>query len=189
MRGYPDNGKLNDALDLAEQHLLNCYRTHRAQGLLPDAEALRAAVVPALVEEVAQQAALTFWQHLDEWIAQKRGAGLLATARTYATAARHLREFSQASRYAVDFDTITASFGQKFTAYLVGPAHLTDNTVHKVLTRFKVFMKWAGEHGLHTNTYYQRLTWTKREPRRDDAYHPGGGPVGGVGPAGRWLPR
>ncbi|TVT40629.1 site-specific integrase [Hymenobacter setariae] len=164
VRGYAENGKLNDALDLAEQRLLDCYRTHRAQGLLPDAEVLRAAVAPVPVEEVAQQATLTFWQHLDEWVAQKRAAGLLNTARTYATAARHLRDFSQKQRYAVDFDTITPSFGDKFTAYLVGPANLTDNTINKVLAKVKVFMKWTGHRGLHNNTYYPRLSWAKREP-------------------------
>ncbi|MGI4834959.1 MAG: phage integrase SAM-like domain-containing protein [Janthinobacterium lividum] len=69
------------------------------------------------------------------------------TARTYATAARHLREFAQASRFAVNFDTIMPTFGERFTAYLVGPvgpAHLTDNTISKILTRVKLFMKWAG---------------------------------------------
>jgi integrase len=77
---------------------------------------------------------------------------------------RHLREFSQTQRYAVDFDTITPAFGDRFGAYLIGPAKLTDNTVAKVLARVKVFMKWAAARDLHTNTYYPRLTWTKREP-------------------------
>jgi hypothetical protein len=45
-RGYPANGTLNDTLELAEQQLLDCYNEHRAQGLLPGAEALRAAVAP-----------------------------------------------------------------------------------------------------------------------------------------------
>jgi len=162
-RGYPDNGALNDALDLTEQQLLTCYRQHRAQGQLPTAEALRAAVVPAAAEE-APAAAVSFWQHLGEWEQQKRAAGLLNTARTYATAARHLHEFAQASRYGVDFDTITPTFADKFTAYLVGPAHLTDNTVSKILTRLKLFMKWAAGRGLHTNTYFPKMTWARREP-------------------------
>ena len=164
VRGLPDNGELNDALDLAEEQLLNCYRQHRAQGQLPSTEALRVAVVPVPAEQVAAAAAVTFWQHLDEWVEQKRAAGLLNTARTYATAARHLREFAQAQRYGVDFDTITPNFGEKFTAYLVGPAHLTDNTISKILTRVKLFMKWAAGRGLHTNTYYSKLTWARREP-------------------------
>jgi integrase len=164
VRGYAENGLINDALNLAEQQLLDCYRTHRAKGLLPDAEALRAALAPMPAEEVVQQATHTFWQHLESWVTQKRGAGLLNTARTYATAAYHLREFAQKQPYSLDFDTITSSFEEKFTAYLVGPANLTDNTINKVLTRLKVFMKWAGHRGLHTNTYYPRLNWAKREP-------------------------
>jgi integrase len=164
VRGLPDNGKLNDALVLAEQQLLDCYRTHRAQGLLPDAKALRAALAPMPVGEVAHQVTRTFWQHLEDWVAQKRAAGLLNTARTYATAAYHLREFAQKQPYDLSFDNITASFEEKFTAYLVGPANLTDNSINKVLAKIKVFMKWASHRGLHTNTYYPRLNWAKREP-------------------------
>lgn len=164
VRGLPDNGKLNDALELAEQQLLDCYRAHRAKGQLPSTEDLRAAVVPVPAEQTAAVTTAGYWQYVDEWVAHKHTAGLAGTARTYATAMRHLREFSQAQRYAVDFDTITPSFGDKFGAYLIGPAKLTDNTVAKVLARVKVFMKWAAARDLHTNTYYPRLTWTKREP-------------------------
>ncbi|MVN76447.1 tyrosine-type recombinase/integrase [Hymenobacter sp. HMF4947] len=164
VRGYPDNGTLNDALDLAEAQLIKCYGSYRTKGQLPDAESLRAAVTPVPIEKVAQAAAMSFWEHLDEWVSQKKAAGLLNTARTYATAARHLREFASAQRYGVDFDTITSRFGEQFTAYLVGPAHLTDNTVSKILTRVKLFMKWAASRGLHTNTFYPKLTWSRREP-------------------------
>lgn len=163
VRGLPDNGALNDALELAEEQLLTCYREHRAQGQLPTTEALRAAIVP-VPAKTAEAAAVSFWQHLSEWESQKRAAGLLNTARTYATAARHLREFAKASKYAVDFDTINATFADKFTAYLVGPAHLTDNTISKILTRVKLFMKWAGGRGLHANSYYPKMTWARREP-------------------------
>ncbi|WP_310390967.1 site-specific integrase [Hymenobacter sp.] len=163
VRGYPDNGTLNDALELAEKQLLTCYQNQRAQGMLPSVEVLRAAIVPALpVPKPAP--ALSFWQHVGEWESQKRAAGLLNTARTYATAIRHLREFAQTTGYAVDFDTITPTFGDKFTTYLVEKVRLTDNTVSKVLARVKRFMKWAAERGLHTNTRYTQLRWALREP-------------------------
>ncbi len=166
VRGYPDNGALNDTLELIEEQLLACYSDHRTKGVLPTTEALRAAVVPASPVEPAPlpTPALSFWQHLADWEGQKRAAGLLNTARTYATAARHLREFAQSTGYAVDFDTITPTFGDKFTAYLVGPAHLTDNTVGKVLARVKRFMRWSAERGLHTTTQYTHLRWALREP-------------------------
>ena len=109
VRGLPDNGALNDALELAEERLLICYREHRALGLLPTVESLREAVIPVPVE-TKEAAAATFWQHLEEWEGQKRAAGLLNTARTYATAARHLREFAKANKYAVGFETITPTF-------------------------------------------------------------------------------
>jgi hypothetical protein len=60
VRGLPDNDKLNDALELAEQQLLDCYRTYRAQGQLPSTEDLRAAVVPVPAEQVAAVASAGF---------------------------------------------------------------------------------------------------------------------------------
>ncbi|SFP79678.1 site-specific integrase [Hymenobacter arizonensis] len=164
VRGYPENGSLNDTLELAEKQLLACYGDHRAQGLLPTTEALREAIVPVPAEAQVATAAISFWQHMEEWLSLKRASGLLGTAKTYATAARHLRDFARVNKYAVDFDTITPAFGDRFTAYLMGPANLTDNTISKVLSRIKVFMKWAAARGLHTNVYYLKLNWARREP-------------------------
>ncbi|RZL10164.1 MAG: hypothetical protein EOO62_13355 [Hymenobacter sp.] len=67
MRGLPDNGKLNDALELAEQQLLTCYQEYRALGQLPSTEALRAAVQPvaAPVASVVPMAQ-SLWDYFDE---------------------------------------------------------------------------------------------------------------------------
>lgn len=162
-RGLPDNGHLNDTLALIEKQLTTCYTEARRRGELPTMDDLRAAVVPA-EPEPTPAAAQTFWQHLAEWVDQKRAGGQLNTARTYATAARHLREFAHAKKYPLDFDTITPRFGDLFTAYLVGPAKLTDNTIEKVVAKVKTFMKWAGARGLHNNAAYQQLSWARREP-------------------------
>jgi hypothetical protein len=84
VRGLPDNGTLNDALELAEQQLLDCYRTYRAQGQLPSVEHLRAAVVPVPAEQVAAVASAGFWHHVEEWVSYKHAAGLAGTANCYA---------------------------------------------------------------------------------------------------------
>jgi integrase len=162
-RGYPANGTLNDTLELAEQQLLDCYNEHRAQGLLPVAEALRGAVAPAPTPQAAVLVR-SFWDYFDEWIALARAQHKPRSAQVYATAARHVREFAQASKYAVDFDTITPTFGDRYTTYLLHQVKLTDNTVAKQVLTLKRFLRWARDRGYTNATGFDRLSWKRQEP-------------------------
>lgn len=166
VRGYPDNGALNDALELAEERLLACYRNHRAQGLLPNAEALRAAIEPEPVVAASSSTVLarSFWDYFNEWIDLARTQRKPRSAQVYATAARHLREFGQASKYAVDFDTITLTFGDRYATYLLHTVKLTDNTVAKQILTLKRFLRWARDRGYTDATGFDRLSWKRQEP-------------------------
>jgi integrase len=165
VRGLPANGELNDTLELAEKQLLACYREHRAQGLLPTAEVLRAAILPQQpAVAAATSPAPTFWQHFDEWIALARAQSKPRSAQVYATAARHLREFGQSTSYAVDFDTITPTFGDRYTTYLLHKVKLTDNTVAKQVLTLKRFLRWARERGYTQATGFDKLSWKRQEP-------------------------
>ncbi|QNE40904.1 site-specific integrase [Hymenobacter sp. NBH84] len=162
-RGLKDNGPLNDRLSKVRTLLTDCYNLHLSNGNLPSAEHLRAAVV--LKEAAAVESGpRTFWECHAEWEALTRAAGQVRTAQTYATAARHLREFGEASGTAIDFNLITPTWGDKYTAYLLHTAKQTDNTIHKNLSRLKRFMKWAAERNYHDSTGYTRLTWKRQEP-------------------------
>jgi integrase len=165
VRGLPDNGELNDALELAEERLLACYREHRAQGLLPSTEALRAAVEPvqAIVPVIAKPGP-TFWGYFDEFIAVTRAQAKIGSAKVYATVARHLREYEQASKYAVDFDTITLAFGDRYATHLLHTVKLTDNTVAKQILTLKRFLRWARDRGYTDATGFDRLSWKRQEP-------------------------
>ncbi|WP_151088049.1 site-specific integrase [Hymenobacter baengnokdamensis] len=164
-RGLPDNGKLNDALALAKQQLLDCYQVHRSQGQLPSSESLRAAVVPVAAPTGSTAPKVrTFGDYFDEWIALARAQQKPRSAQVYATAARHVREFAQATGYAVDFDTITPTFGDRYTTYLLHKVRLTDNTVAKQVLTLKRFLRWARERGYTDATGFDRLTWKRQEP-------------------------
>ncbi|RZL10163.1 MAG: hypothetical protein EOO62_13350 [Hymenobacter sp.] len=82
----------------------------------------------------------------------------------YATAARHLREFAQASKYAIDFDTSTPTFGDRYTTYRLHKVKLTDNTVAKQVLTLKRFLRWARDRGYTNATSFDRLTWKRQEP-------------------------
>lgn len=164
VRGYADNGTLNDALELMEEQLLQCYKEHRAQGLLPSAEGLRAAIVPEQAVVPAPQIATSFWGYFDEFIAVTRAQAKIGSAKVYATVARHLREYEQSSGYAVDFDTITLSFGDRYATHLLHKVRLTDNTVAKQILTLKRFLRWARDRGYTAATGFDRLSWKRQEP-------------------------
>lgn len=167
-RGYPRNGALNDWLELLADRLTVCCDAHAAAGTAPTADELRAlaATEPAPEPDPVAAASdvVTFWQRFDEWVAYTRAAGTVATAQANATAGRHLREFSEVNGYALDFDTLTPTVGDRWCTYLLDTAGLTDNTINKVLARFKSFMKWAAKRGYTDNAALSRVTWAQREP-------------------------
>ena len=166
-RGYPRNGAINDWLELLAERLGTCADEHAAAGTVPTAEELRILAefeTPAAPIVPETPAPRLFWQRFEEWVNYTRTAGNVATAQAHATAGRHLRKFSEAQGYTIDFDTLTPTVGDRWTAYLLEVAGLTDNTISKNLTRLKTFMKWAAKRGYTDNTALSRVTWAQREP-------------------------
>ena len=166
-RGNELNGHLNDALAGIAERLLLTHAQHLAAGTVPTAATLREAAEPERLTEAEPEApkpGVSFWDCYAEWTAYTHATGTRATAQANATAGRHLREFSQAHGYALDFDTLTPTVGDRWTAYLLDVVGLTDNTINKALGRLKSFMKWATKRGYTTNTALSRVTWAQREP-------------------------
>ncbi|QNH60994.1 site-specific integrase [Hymenobacter sediminicola] len=165
-RGYPDNPSLNTALSTQGKQIEECYAAYLAQGLVPTAAQLKEAAAPKLQPEAAAPpaAGLQFWDYFAEWVELARLRGKARSASVYDTTGRHLRGFEKKAKYAVGFDTITPAFNDRFTAYLLTTAGLTDNTVAKQVMTLKRFMKWAAERGYHSSIGYERLTWKRQEP-------------------------
>ena len=164
-KGNELNGLLNDALADMVQQLLLTYSESLATGTLPTAAALREAAAPERPDEPAPvPVGGLFWQRYEEWVNYTRAAGTVRTAQAHATAGRHLREFSQAQGYAIDFATLTPTVGDRWAAYLLNVAGLTDNTINKHLGRLKSFMKWAAKRGYTDNAALTQVTWARREP-------------------------
>jgi len=165
-RGNELNGHLNDALAGISERLKEAYAQHLAAGIIPTAAALREAAAPERPDEPAPTPSVggLFWQRYDEWVAYTHAAGTVRTAQAHATAGRHLREFSEAQGYAIDFVTLTPTVGDRWAAYLLNVVRLTDNTINKHLGRLKAFMKWATKRGYTDSTALERVSWARREP-------------------------
>ncbi|UOR06223.1 site-specific integrase [Hymenobacter aerilatus] len=164
-RGYPDNPAVNDALEVKGKQIEDCYASYLAEGLLPTAAQLKEAAAPKKQDATPEAApTLTFWDYYTEWVELTRVRGKARSASVYETTGRHLRGFEKKAKYAVGFDTVTTTFNDRFTTYLLGTAGLTDNTVAKQVMTLKRFMKWAAERGYHQSIGYERLTWKRQEP-------------------------
>jgi integrase len=162
VRGYPANGVLNDTLELLSERLLSCYDSYRAKGEVPSAEVLRGGAVPTEAPVLDVPTAAQFWTVFDEWVTLAHARGKVTSGRLYATVGRHLRDFERASGLVVDFDTITASFGDRYTTYLLHTVRLTDNTVAKQVSTLKRFLRWARERE-YTTTAFEKLNWKRQE--------------------------
>jgi site-specific recombinase XerD len=163
LKGYPQNGSTNDALDLLAERLLTYYDEQRALGLLPSAEALKALAQPEAPAAPAP-ARRSFVDYFNEWVSLTKAKGKITTARAGNTTLRHLKEFEQATGYAVAFDTITPTFADHYTAYLLGPANLTDNTIVKHIDRLRRFMRFAVDRGYTTARDWEKIKWKRQEP-------------------------
>ncbi|UOQ74121.1 site-specific integrase [Hymenobacter cellulosilyticus] len=156
------NQVLNDTLDLFREQLLEFYADQRAKGLVPDAQALRAAIEPKEVSAVPEKADAL--HAFADWIDYCSRSKRPNTIKVYRTALRHLREFGQYTKHPIDFDYFNLGFADKFTSYLMDQRELADSAIHKNLATLKNFLGYAQDRGLHTNTAFKRFTWRRREP-------------------------
>ncbi|KUG09398.1 tyrosine-type recombinase/integrase [Solirubrum puertoriconensis] len=163
-RGYQQNGALNDALDLLAKQLLAYCDEQRALGLLPSPEVLRELAAPQAPAPNPKAQRKTFAEYYTEWVQLTLARGKVGTARAGNTTLRHLQDFEKATGYAVDFDTITPAFADAYTAYLMGPADLTDNTIAKHFDRLRRFMRFAVDRGYTEARGWEKMKWKRQEP-------------------------
>ncbi|MBD2722205.1 site-specific integrase [Hymenobacter armeniacus] len=175
-RGNNQAGRLNDMLAAMRTRLENYYLDAIAAGTLPTAEQLRQAIEPELTPAEAPAPPLAAEVEPEA----PAGPGLLAaylawdvalqhqvrpaTRASNATTYKHICHFQERSGYRVDFDTMTPVFAAQFCTYLLNEVGLTDNSLAKILTRLKAFLRYAHEHGLTERADFRFIKWKRREP-------------------------
>jgi integrase len=139
------------------------YGKQRATGVIPGPKELRAVVEP-VKEEEQEHAQPSFFACYDEWLEICEVTKRPNTIKTYRTTLSHLRAFEQHARFAITFESLNASFGDYFPAYLIKQRQLTDAVVKKNITILKTFLTYATDRGLNENLAYKRYSWKHREP-------------------------
>ncbi len=108
--------------------------------------------------------ARAFASYFTEWIDLTIGLEKIETAKAGKTTLHHLLAFEQTAGFAVGFDTITPTFGDAYTSYLLGPAGPTGNTIAKHFDRLRRFMRFAVDRGYTTARGWEKLKWKRQEP-------------------------
>lgn len=86
------------------------------------------------------------------------------TLKQYKTLYRHLREFAQATRYNLNFDTVNGNFDESFFNYLTNKENpLSPSSVNKVYGIFKAFLTYATRKGYNSNMLYQTFQHKRKK--------------------------
>jgi|GEM_PF-1389124 len=174
-RGYALAGQLNATL-VAQRAQLEAYLLAAlAGGLVPTPEQLRrvldpapvdapAAPLPAAEEPAADTPAPDLLAAYVAWDLAQADRRSPRTRQANAATLNHLRAFTATTGYAVNFGHINPIFANRFTSYLLATGRLTDNSLAKVLTRLKAFLREAQAQGLTPPQDLRFLNWKRQEP-------------------------
>ena len=67
---------------------------------------------------------------------------------------RHLENYQKAKKTKIEFDKIDLTFYNDFVEYLTTKLKLAPNTIGKLITNLKVFLREAFDEGITTNNIF-----------------------------------
>lgn len=83
---------------------------------------------------------------------------------------RHLKEFEKKTNFKIEFENIDMNFYKKFVDYLTIKLTLSPNTIGKLITNLKVYMRESLEDGLTTNNTFTHRKFKSINSKSDTVY-------------------
>ena len=106
----------------------------------------------------------SFWGFYNEFLTRmKNGIRVHLSKRTrmapktisqFDNLKRHLENYQKAKKTKIDFDKIDITFYYDFVGYLTTKLELSPNTIGKLITNLKVFLREAFDEGITTNNIF-----------------------------------
>ncbi len=108
-----------------------------------------------------------FYDILDEFIdvEGKMQFWTKGTITKFNTLKKHIQNFSQAKRYAVEFDSLNEHFFTRFTDYLIQDCNHINSYVSKNIKNLKWFLNWTRKRGYNKNLYYLDFSLPKTKSK------------------------
>ena len=83
---------------------------------------------------------------------------------------RHLENFEKKTNFKIEFENIDMNFYKKFVDYLTIKLTLSPNTIGKLITNLKVYMRESLEDGLTTNNIFTHRKFKSINSKSDTVY-------------------
>jgi integrase len=122
----------------------------------------------------------SFWGYYDTFITRMKNGtrtnlskGTPLSPRTifqFENLKRHLQNFEQKKKYKVEFETIDLYFYKLFIDYVTIDLDTSPNTIGKLITNLKVFLREAFEDGLTTNNIFTHRKFKSIKFSSDTVY-------------------
>ncbi|HYH16298.1 MAG TPA: phage integrase SAM-like domain-containing protein [Flavisolibacter sp.] len=93
-----------------------------------------------------------------------------ATIQVSANTLNRVKEFTEAQKKVIDFETINLEFYSDFTEYLTKTLKLASNTIGKDIKTITVIMNEATERSLNTNLQYKSRKFSVTSENTDSIY-------------------
>lgn len=147
---YTGSPELNALLNQYEEEAQKCVR-ELGLNKCNDFETAKSALQALFAPKKDTEFLAIYDQYLSaqEYLWQKN------TLKKFKTLRQYLHTFSEI--FPLKFERINKDFEDKFRRYLVGNVGLLDNTVAKVFSMVKTFMRWAEEREYHSNLAYKNF--------------------------------
>lgn len=159
--------QLNSKLENISSHTKKIYYEQIGAGSNPTIEEIKNGIKEYFTPkiDVKVEKIMNFWDYYDEFIESRKNNVKFShrIIQMYNTVKIHLKDFHNATRWKIDFDSLDDKFYEKFTSYLILKKELTSNTVGGIIKTLKTFLRYAFKNGYHTNSKFMDFKVWKLE--------------------------
>lgn len=166
-RSFPGASELNNLLTNCENGVLNTYRKLINDKEQVKREPLREAIDIALSKEIQQTDKKDFFAFIDNFITTSNKK--LNTVKQYRQAERVLKEYQEAIKVPITFESIDLDFYESYVKHLNKKGYYT-NSVGGFVKNLKVFMGAAVDRGLTKNMAYKHSKFRKVNEESESIY-------------------
>lgn len=152
---FPGAFEINAILEQMSEKAYRFYRERRLAGVTPTIEEFKAEF--SGVSTVVQ--ARNIFSYYQEYIDTKKISASWSSIKKYQTNLTHLKEFAQARKYKVEFDSIDDSFLDKYLNFFIYDMEHTNNTISRNIRILKTFLNWATKRGYNSKLDYRNFTF------------------------------
>lgn len=163
---YPEYVVINEVLSKFDSDINKVYRRFRDDGIRPNPQMLKEELIK-ICKPSPVVAKITFASFIEYFI--KNTNNKKGTITSYQSTLKHIRNFQKLTGRELQFEDIDIDFYNKFVRFLKNQ-DFTTNTIGKSIKNIKVFMNYAVENGITTNTKHRSKGFKAMQDEPDNIY-------------------